>query len=97
MRDYNVIAGGRSVQDNLFVNVRTWSSINAEHLVMLRHAERLHTLAVPGFHAFDFQSGAIQNSKLILLCVLCKSFLFTLFALLVEISLRKTIYICIEI
>jgi len=64
MRDDNVVAGRRSIQDNLLVVVYTGSSINPEYLVMLRHAERLHGLAIFGFHTFNLQSGSIQIQSL---------------------------------
>lgn len=67
MRDNNMVAGGRSIQDNLLVDVHTGSSINPEHLIMLRHAKRLHGFTVLGLHTFNFQSGSIQSLKLIFL------------------------------
>lgn len=59
--DDNVITGGRSIQDNLLVNVRAGSPINPKDLIMLRHTERLHSLTVLGFHAFYFQSGSVRS------------------------------------
>jgi len=58
--DDDVIAGGRSVQDDLLVGVRAGSPVDPKHLVVLRHAERLHGLAVFGFHALDLQSGSAE-------------------------------------
>jgi len=66
MRDNNMVAGGRSIQDNLLVDVYTRSPINPKYLIMLRHAERLHGLAIFGFHTFNLQSGPTQNPEFIL-------------------------------
>lgn len=66
VRDDNVVTGGCSIQDNLLVAVYTGPSISPKYLVMLRHAERLHGLAVLGFHTFNLQSVPIRNSNLIL-------------------------------
>lgn len=66
MRDNNVIAGGRSIQDNLLVAVYTRPPISPKYLIMLRHAEWLHGFAVLGFHTFNLQSGPIRNPELIL-------------------------------
>lgn len=75
VRDDNVVTGGRSIQGNLLVVVYAGSSINPEYLIMLRHAEWLHSFAVLGFHAFNLQSGPIRNPKLIL--SLCARFFIT--------------------
>lgn len=66
MRDDDVVAGGCSVQDNLLVVIYTGPSINSKYLIMLRHTERLHGLAILGFHTFNFQSGPIRNPQFIL-------------------------------
>lgn len=72
--DDDVIAGGRSIEDDLLVGLRSGSPVNPEHLVMLRHAERLHGLAVLGLDALDFQSGPARESSKVSL--LCRIFLF---------------------
>lgn len=55
MRDDEVVAGSRSVEVDLLVTVHPGSPIKPQHLVVLRHAERLHALAILGLDAFDLQ------------------------------------------
>jgi hypothetical protein len=63
--DDDVIAGGRSIQDDLLVAVCAGSSVDPKYLIVLRHAERLHGLAVFGFHALDLQSGSAEIQELV--------------------------------
>lgn len=55
VRNDDVIAGGRSIEKNLLVAVHAGSPIHPEYLIMLRHAERLHALAILGLDAFHLQ------------------------------------------
>lgn len=66
MRDDDVVAGGCSVQDNVLVAIYTGPPVNSKYLIVLRHAEWLHGLAVLGLHALDFQSGPVRKPQFIL-------------------------------